>query len=70
MSISLRCSTWPAQGRIRRYVAQARNITVPDWATLPTSQQPETAEQLTNEVNELKAQIFTILSQLIEENTD
>ena len=69
MSISLRCLIRPAQGRIRRYVVQARNMTMSDWATLPSSQQPETAAQLINDVNELKAQISTVLNQLNKANT-
>ncbi|VDD98035.1 unnamed protein product [Enterobius vermicularis] len=69
MCISLRCSIRPAQGGIRCYVAQVRNISMPDWATLPSSQLPETAAQLINEVNKLEAQISTVLNQLIEANT-
>ena len=70
MNISLHCSIRPAQGRIRRYVAQARRIVMPDWATLPHSQQQETAAQLVIEVNEFEAQISNVLSQLIKANTN
>ena len=42
---------------------------MPDWVTLPSSQQPETAARLINEVNELEAQISTVLNQLIRANT-
>ncbi|VDD98074.1 unnamed protein product [Enterobius vermicularis] len=43
---------------------------MPDWATLPRSQQQETAAQLVIEVNEFEAQISNVLSQLIKANTN
>ncbi|VDD87924.1 unnamed protein product [Enterobius vermicularis] len=43
---------------------------MPDWATLQSSQQPETVAQLINEINELETQISTVLSQLIKANTN